>query len=265
MVQEKICDAHLHLVQCSKKMDFASFNGFQSYFACTCAHEENEFYEQAKICKILPDKLGKKCSLNFAQSFGIHPQMPLLKNAGFLEKLLQEEKIDAIGEAGFDLFTQELKNQLDAQEIVWRIQLELAIKYKKPLVVHCRKALQYIYRDAALLKKVPSVLFHSFCGGIYEAKGILSKGINAYFSFGNQLLKGNKKSAECVKLLPLSCLLFETDAPFQTLKHEFFTNPLDVKNVYKKAFEIRYPEKKLELSEFCNEIFNTFLNCFKIC
>lgn len=57
--------------------------------------------------------------------------------------------------------------------------------------------------DSALLRKIRAVVFHSFCGGMYEVEGILGKGINAYFSFGKQILNGNKKSIECVRFLPL--------------------------------------------------------------
>ncbi len=266
MNEKKVCDAHIHLVQCSKNSSLNSLESFfqkindssKNYYACTCAHSIDEFFEQEKICK----KFENDFSIRFIKTFGIHPQNPCVQNIQFLEKLLNENKINAIGEAGFDLFSEEFKQKIELQEKVWNVQLELAHNFSKPLVVHCRKGLQYVFRDFLLLKKVPSVIFHSFCGGFYEAQGILKKGINAYFSFGKQLLKGSKKSAECVRLLPESHLLFETDAPFQTLKDESFTNLCDIKKVYEKGIALRFDEKKIDIEKFYETIYQNFCNCF---
>jgi len=228
------CDAHFHIVQC-----FASDMAYiplQNYCACTCAHDIQEFKKQQSLVSSVKNN-GGYCDIY--QSFGMHPQMPLTENAEFLETCLQNNLLDAIGEAGFDLFSDEYRSTIQEQENAWDIELSLAAAYGKPLVVHCRKGLDRMFRDSARLKKVPAVLFHSFAAGPAEAKAILNHGIHAWFSFAKQLLNGNRHSIACVRELDAAVLLLETDAPFQTLRGEQKTAPEEITRVYDAACEIR--------------------------
>ena len=99
--------------------------------------------------------------------------------------------------------------------------------------------MQEIFAAAGALKKVPAVVFHSFAGSPADARSLLSKGINAYFSFGKPIVNGAKKAMHCVRALPIERLLFETDAPYQTLKGEKATSPAEIADVYQAAFELR--------------------------
>ena len=159
------------------------------------------------------------------------------------------DKISAIGECGFDLFTSEFKSTLDKQKEVWNYQLELAIKYDKPIIVHCRKGMCHIFESVEKLKKIKAVLFHSFSGSMVEAQSILKKGINGFFSFGKPILNGNKNAIQCVKSLPLENILLETDSPYQTLKGEEVTNPSDVLKVYKEVFNLRQEDTEVIVSK----------------
>ena len=173
--------------------------------------------------------MAKSCHAEFVSasgntivySYGLHPQsagyIDVQANADFLEALLVQKKLDAIGEAGFDYFTKEFREHAGLQEEIFNLQLELALKYNKPLVVHARKANEKLFEYSKQLKKLPAVLFHSFMGPAREAETLLSRGINAYFSFGKQIMNNNKKVLDCVQNLPLQNLLLETDAPFQFL------------------------------------------------
>lgn len=227
-------DAHFHLRQCETLNQFK--NGEFAYCGCSCAHETEEFEAQEKsaldIMSVSPEK-------KFILAFGIHPQLPLVQNADFMEKLLEEGRIGAVGEAGFDLFTDEYKSDIKRQEEAWNIQLELSAKYAKPLVVHCRKAMDRMFRDSKSLKKLPAVVFHSFAGSVMEAKSLINRGVNAYFSFGKQLLNGDKSAASCVKELSENRILLETDAPYQTLKGEDYTSYTDIARVYEAALALR--------------------------
>lgn len=226
------CDAHFHLVQCGKMPVDEEKN---EYYSCTCAHCPEEFLEQEKL-------IAQYQNLNkykILSSYGIHPQDPKVEYAPFLEKLLNEKRISAIGEAGFDLFTEEYRLNKKAQEEAWKIQTELAAEYKVPLVVHDRKALDEIFSSSKILSKIQAVVFHSFAFGVKEADSILNHNVNAYFSFGKQIMNGNKKSIDCVKNLPIEKLLLETDAPYQTLKGEIKTYPDEIKKVYEEASRIR--------------------------
>ena len=230
------CDAHFHLVQSASYENLSSFAeafvapGFKG---CTCSHSEEEFLVQESLAAEFSEALALKLA------FGLHPQNPDLSLAPFLEKLLREKRIDAIGETGFDFFTSEFRSDRLRQDEAWHLSLELSSFYGLPVVIHDRKALDLIFRDASLLKKIPAAVFHSFAFGPREALSILNHGINAYFSFGKAILNGNKKSMACVAELPLERLFFETDAPYQTLKGESFTPLGDIKLVYQKASELR--------------------------
>lgn len=255
------CDAHFHLVQCTEFQDIKEiFNEKSIFLGCTCAHEKDEFTKQKEIKKLV-------CKNNLVQlreSFGIHPQFPVIQNADLLENLLSNNEIDAIGEAGFDLYNETFKDNIKNQEKAWYIQLELAKAYRKTLIIHCRKGLELIFRDKKIIKDIPAVLFHSFCGGMHEVNGILGNKINAYFSFGKQIMKGNKKAIECISFLPIDRLLLETDAPFQTMNNEKFTKISDIMNIYDTAISIRKKNKTFigEKEDFNRSLINNFNNLF---
>jgi len=282
------CDAHFHLIP----SEAAVGELWQAPFrAVTAAHFVDEFLAQEKRVKELnasvipalvegifrtkdccakcagePDNDNSSARGNLLQSFGLHPQEPLLENLPFLEGLLQEKRICAIGECGLDFFTPEFSANRAAQEKAFDAQLELAARFSVPVIVHARKAIQEIFARAAALKKVPAVVFHSFAGTPSDARSLLDKGINAYFSFGKPLMNGAKKAISCVRSLPLDRLLFETDAPYQTLKGERATSPAEISDVYQAAFELRSAgipfEARPSFVDFCGAIESNFSRVF---
>ncbi len=292
------CDAHFHLVPfleisgglssenflensfsasdeiVSEKMCAAAFEDSakffppkENHFFCTCAHSKEEFSRQEEF--LSSDFF---CREKTVRAFGLHPQNPILENADFLERLLKERKIEAVGEAGFDFFSEELKENAAAQEEAWNVQLQLAQEYGATLVVHARRAMQKIFEYAPKLKNLRSVVFHSFAASAADASSILRRGVNAYFSFGKPILNGAKKARSCVKSLPTENLLFETDAPFQTLRWEAATPPSDIARVYQCAFELRRLASRRALSgeegfsfgEFCENVRRNFSSAFGI-
>ncbi len=229
-----IFDCHLHLVH-SK---FPQFPQNTEYCALDCVLSKEEYLQQQKIISSIPHG----SNLHFFTSFGIHPQKTDLSQKDFLIELLENNKIDAIGECGFDLFTDDFKANIENQEKAWSLQLECAVKYEKPLVVHGRKCTHLFFRDIKILKKVPAVIFHSWAGTFLEAASMLQKGVNAYFSFGKPVINGKKSAIECVKRLKRERILFETDSPYQTLKGEKETLPQDILKVYEEARKLRGEE-----------------------
>ena len=223
--KKKLFDAHFHYAVCKEcGLELPFFGEEISWQGISCAHSIREF------------EIQKEAPESVIQAYGLHPQNAANENikesADFLEKLLNKNLISFIGEAGFEYFTQEFKDARAMQEKIFNIQLVLALQYKKPLVIHCRKANHKLFEYSKDLKKLPEVLFHSYMGPAAEAFSLLEHGINGYFSFGKQLLNGNKKAIECVKQLPGERVLAETDAPFQYLKGEKFTAPSEIVRVY---------------------------------
>ncbi|MCQ2601916.1 MAG: TatD family hydrolase [Treponema sp.] len=245
-----ICDSHLHLSDCAAYS--LPLLDSEKYYCLSCAHSESEFIIQDDIIKEKTD---------FISAFGIHPQNPVIKNLDFLEKLIVEKKINCIGEAGFDFFTQELKENEELQKLAFESQLELAVKYSMPMIIHGRKCNDRFFFYAKQLSKLPAVMFHSYMGTFNEAQSLLNKGINCFFTFGKPLLNGNKKAIECTCKLDSRHLLLETDAPFQVLKGEEYTKPSDIFKVYEKAFEIRGIafEDKEKAARFTEQLYSNFL------
>ena len=227
-----IFDAHFHYAVCSeRKLPFFDCNG---YCALSCAHSSAEW----EIQQSAPE--------NILQAYGIHPQRcvgisdcDIDDECDFLERILRQNKLSAIGEAGFDYFTAEYKACAGIQEKIFCLQLDLAVKYKVPLVIHCRKANHKLFEYSRGLKSCPAVLFHSFMGTASEAESLLRRGINGFFSFGKQMMNNNKKVIDCVKELPVDSLLLETDAPFQTLRGEKNTLPSEIAIIYNEAAALR--------------------------
>ena len=229
-------DAHFHYAVMVQRniwnlSVFDKSNSCCKWQGLSCTHSPEEWNIQENA----PDCIFK--------SFGIHPQLAGVVDINlykdFLLDLAENRKLDAIGEAGFDFFSNEFKPFKDIQEDIWNFQLELARDFSLPIVVHCRKANEKLFQYGSLLKKVPAVLFHSFMGSVVEAESLIKRGINCFFSFGKQMMNNNKKVIECVRKLPLEYLLFETDGPFQTLKGEENTIPADIIRIYHAGYKIR--------------------------
>lgn len=245
-----ICDSHLHLSDCAAYS--LQLPHSEKYYCLSCAHSESEL-------KIQDDIINEKS--NFISAFGIHPQNPAIENLNFLENLIVEKKISCIGEAGFDFFTEEFKDTEELQKLAFESQLELAVKYSMPMIIHGRKCNDRFFFYAKQLSKLPAIMFHSYMGTFNEAQSLLNKGINCFFTFGKPILNGNKKAIDCTCRLDDSRLLLETDAPFQVLKGEEYTRPSDIFKVYEKAFEIRgiNLDDKEKAARFTEQLYSNFL------
>ncbi|MBQ0051779.1 MAG: TatD family hydrolase [Treponema sp.] len=271
------CDAHIHLTEST----FPNFT--EEYFCVSSCHSSQEFESlgrstSLRLLSCVPGFADAHSSVRQGSlqnsglpyttaftSFGIHPQM---KAAGLysqnikstLQELVENKKIIAIGECGFDFFTPEFKATEQWQTEVFEFQLELALKYRLPLVLHLRKSVHKVFEYKKQLSKVPSVIFHSFPGTVAEAVSILNNKINAYFSFGKPILNGKKSAIDCTKNLPLERILLETDAPYQTLKDEKTTPPEDIIKVYQKCASLR----SMSIEELKKQISENFFKAYNI-
>ncbi len=182
--------------------------------------------------------------------FGIHPQNPDMQNADFLSFLCNAKKIQFIGEAGFDFFGDGPLRSRDPEAIrrqteAFIFQSRLAARVRLPLVVHLRKATDVCMAYGRELADVPSVVFHCWPGRLEEARMILRKGINAYFSFGTPLLRDSRHAIESLAGLPKTRILSETDAPWQP-PHGFAWTKLEhIIDVTDKMAQVLEIETKL--------------------
>ena len=198
-----ICDAHIHLAEVYKnKIEIPSY---QKYSCISCAHSTQEFKIQQDLIKNSPSRIFS--------SFGIHPQFPLLENLFYLESLLEEKKLNAVGETGFDFYTEEFSRTKKQQTEAFLFQIELAQKYNLPVIIHNRDAGKDVFD--ILSQRIPDsgAILHCYSENAEYAKKCLD--MNIYFSFAGNLTYRNARNLhETVLNIPLDRILIETESPF---------------------------------------------------
>ena len=97
---------------------------------------------------------------------------------------------------------------------VFEFQLNLAVEVNRPVVIHCREAIDDCL---AVMKGFPQVraVFHCFTGSPEEARRILEQGYMLGFT-GAVTFKNNNALRDAARLTPLDRLVVETDAPYLT-------------------------------------------------
>ena len=153
-------------------------------------------------------------------AIGVHPyDIDSFENFYF-EKYINHEKCVAIGECGLDYFRLEGSDEEKAEEKlkqkeIFIAQIELAKKYKKPLIIHIRDA----SRDS---KEILLQNGAEEVGGVlhcYNAdEELLSLANNGfYFGIGGVVtFKNAKKLINILPKIPHEKLLIETDGPYLT-------------------------------------------------
>jgi len=123
---------------------------------------------------------------------------------------LKEGSYVGIGEVGIDLYWD--KTYRKEQTEAFRQQIEWALSFNLPLVIHSRESLPLIFSVLEEFPQLPGGVFHSFTGTRNQAEYAIEKGfflgIGGIVTFKNSTLKDT--------LLPLGPehLVLETDAPF---------------------------------------------------
>lgn len=149
---------------------------------------------------------------------GLHPTSV---NASYEEELNIVERhltapheFVAIGEIGLDLYWD--KSYQKQQIIAFEKQVEWALMYHLPIVIHCREASDLLMEVMQPYKATPLTgIFHSFTGTAEEASRLLEFpgfliGINGVVTFKKSLL------SEVIREIPLQRLVLETDSPYLT-------------------------------------------------
>ncbi|MDB9895936.1 MAG: TatD family hydrolase [Flavobacteriales bacterium] len=160
--------------------------------------------------------LSKKYPDNCFPMIGIHPcsvkEESIKSELMHLEMMLLENKFLAIGEIGLDLYWE--KTSLSLQQEIFTHQIELAIKYELPIVIHVREAFDEAIKIVEKLNcdKLSGV-FHCFTGNEVDAKRIIALE-NFYLGVGGVLTFKNSGLDKVMKTIPLNNILLETDSPY---------------------------------------------------
>jgi TatD DNase family protein len=163
----------------------------------------------------------------------------LNSHLNILNNLARDGKLSAIGECGFDLYSETYKETELMQDVIFAAHLETALTYGLPLVLHVRQAMHKIFTFTKELAKCKAVVFHTWPGSFEEANSLMQRGVNAYFSFGNVIMLNHKKSIKCCALLPENRLLTETDAPYAPQRGENYSSWKDLPLILETAARLR--------------------------
>lgn len=150
-------------------------------------------------------------------AIGLHPtsvKENYQDELALVEAELKRRKYIAVGEIGIDLYWDSTFQK--EQIIAFQQQVEWALDYNLPIIIHLRNSHQEVMQALQPYKnKGLKGVFHSFGGSIKEAHDILNFGgffigINGVVTFKNANL------GDVLKQVELKHLLLETDAPYLT-------------------------------------------------
>lgn len=128
-----------------------------------------------------------------------------------VEDLLNNRSFVAIGEIGIDLYWD--TSTLNIQKEAFRYQIQLAKKYKLPIVIHCRESFDEIFE---ILEEEKSEdlfgIFHCFTGTLEQAHQAIS--YNMKLGIGGVVTFKNGKINQFLNQIDLKHIVLETDAPY---------------------------------------------------
>lgn len=152
---------------------------------------------------------------NIKSSIGIHPVDVSTRTDEIMakvESLLTHPQVIAVGEIGLDYHW--YPEQKDEQIKLFKEQMELAVKYQLPVIIHSRDA----YEDCLeIVKQYPTVtgVIHSFSADYEMAKQFVELGYMIGIG-GPVTFKNGYNQKEVVANIELDKLLIETDGPYLT-------------------------------------------------
>lgn len=175
------------------------------------AVDTSELYEEVFAC------IGQHPADNRAEAF----------DADFYRALLSNKRVVAVGECGIDYFRikdAEMKiKEKERQVPLFKKQIELALEFDKPLMIHGRPSPRTMdaYEDILEIltsygKTNKSKLrgnIHFFAGNVDIAKQFLTLGFTLSFT---GVITFTSDYDEVIKAVPLEMIMSETDCPYVT-------------------------------------------------
>ena len=126
--------------------------------------------------------------------------------------LATRDRVVAVGECGLDYYYEHSGPAAQAQ--VLRFQIELALKHDLPLIFHVRDAFDDFWPVLDSYDGVRGVL-HSFTDSTANMEMAVARGLYIGVN-GIATFTKSQEQRDMYKIIPLSRILLETDAPFLT-------------------------------------------------
>jgi len=143
---------------------------------------------------------------------GVHPVDIDKYEDRLITEYVNHPKCVAVGEIGLDYHWVKDENQRDKQKKFFRKQIELAIQYNKPIIVHIREASKDSL-DILLEYEEARGVLHCFNADeqLLKLKNRFYYGIGGVITFKNA-----KKLINVFPKIPKERVVIETDAPYLT-------------------------------------------------
>lgn len=204
-------DSHIHLTHekynedLSQVIENAKRKGVNSVVLIGCNHDDIE----AALT------LASTDSQFFQLAVGYHPvdiaecdEMSM----AHLRTVLNKNDVCAVGEIGLDYYwhPEEKEKQIE----YFRKQIEIALEFDLPIIVHSRDAYDDCY---VVMKDYPGLrgVMHSFAGTLEQAHKYVDLGFYIGLS-GPITFKNGENQKLVAKEIDLSRILIETDGPYLT-------------------------------------------------
>ena len=147
---------------------------------------------------------------------GLHPTHVNENYKSELDHVYKEltqfsEDYVAVGEIGIDLYWD--KTFVKEQTLSFETQINWALSFDLPIVIHCRAAFDEIFEVLETYKSKPLYgIFHCFSGSLEQAQKAIDFGFK--LGIGGVVTFKNGKIDQFLNQLDLESLVLETDAPY---------------------------------------------------
>jgi TatD DNase family protein len=206
-----LIDTHTHLYQPAFDEDRAEMIARAKAIGVTCFYMpgiDSEVIErmqqteqQFPECIMMPGLHPCSVKENYQQELAI------------VAAQLQQRNFPALGEIGLDFYWDKTytEQQLDA----FRQQIEMALQYQLPIVIHTRNAMQETINVVKEYKgRGLTGIFHCFSGSYESARQIIDLGF--LLGIGGVVTYKNAGLPDVLAKVPLEHIVLETDAPYLT-------------------------------------------------
>lgn len=159
-------------------------------------------------------QLEKEYPENCFPMMGLHPcsvNETVEAELKIVEEWLSKRKFSAVGEIGIDLYWD--KTFFEQQKMAFTKQIDWALHYDLPIVIHCRDAFDEIFEILSSYKQLPKGIFHCFSGNLEQANKIIAL-TNFKLGIGGVVTFKNAGLDKVVEQLDLQHLVLETDSPY---------------------------------------------------
>lgn len=171
--------------------------------------DDTSVEDMLNVCQAYPDYCFPM--------IGFHPTSvegpdAIYKVREMKKHLVEGHPYIAVGEVGLDLYWD--KTWLKEQQLILDEQIQWALEWNLPLVIHCREAFPELFQVLEPYKHTELTgVFHSFTGTVDEARELMDYsrfmiGVNGVVTFKKSTLP------EVLQEVPLTKLVLETDSPY---------------------------------------------------